>query len=249
MTNNPFNLHVIHPTWQSCFPQALSQIDPHYFTALQTSSDWLPGPQKIFRAFSLPLNQVNYILLGESPYPRAESANGYAFWDASIHELWSSTGLNKSVNRATSFRHILKMLLIAEDVLNQRQPNQENIAKINKQSFVQTNQELFNNFLQQGFLLLNATLVLSFGSKTKDAKAWQPFLQSLLTCIVKERPHVKFILFGQIANDINIPIPVEKIHAEHPYNHSFVTNNTVRAFFKPLHLLKTRIPFKLRASY
>lgn len=242
MTNYPLCLDIIHPSWQVCFPEALSKIDPYYLVKLQTSKDWLPGPKKIFKAFSLPLNKINYILFGESPYPRPQSANGYAFWDEAIHELWSPTGLSKLANRATSFRNILKMLLITERLLDSGHPSQENIAKIDKQQLIQTNQELFNHFLEHGFLLLNVSLVLSDHSKTKDAKAWRPFLQSLLMCIIKERPHIKFLIFGRIANAMDIlqGITANTIYAEHPYNHSFITNEDVRAFFKPLHLLRHR---------
>src|SRR3990167_419509 len=240
MTNYPFNLNIIHPSWQDCFPNALLQVDPDYLVTLRITKNWLPGSQKIFNAFSLPLNKVNYILLGESPYPRSESANGYAFWDASIDNLWATSGLNKKVNRATSFRNIIKMLLVAEGVLDSHHTSQENIAKINKETYVQTNSELFANFLQQGFLLLNATLVLTEHSRAKDAKAWMPFLQSLLNSIIKSRPNVKLILFGRIANNVNNleKLPVTRIYAQHPYNHSFITNKEIRRFFKPLYLLR-----------
>ncbi|OGT37562.1 MAG: hypothetical protein A3F11_02695 [Gammaproteobacteria bacterium RIFCSPHIGHO2_12_FULL_37_14] len=232
-------MNTIHPSWQACFPEALAQIDPYYLTQLYHSKNWLPGSKKIFNAFSLGLNQVKYVIFGESPYPRSASANGYAFWDAAIDQLWSDTGLSKPVNRATSFRNIIKMLLVAEGLLDQHSPTQENIVKIHKQRLVQSNAELFANFLHHGFLLLNATLVLSSRSKTNDAKAWLPFIQSLLLCIVKERPQVKFIIFGRIANQIKIvdSLAVDKIHSEHPYNHSFIINKEIQAFFKPLHLL------------
>src|SRR5262245_7286900 len=116
-------------------------MDSSYISSLARSSNWLPGPNSIFNAFSLPLDHVNYVLFGESPYPRQESANGYAFWDASVNELWSATGLSKKVNRATSMRNILKMLLIAEGLLDKQQTSQEAIARIDKTHLVQTNQD------------------------------------------------------------------------------------------------------------
>src|SRR5262245_6970231 len=133
------------------------------------------------------------------------------------------------------------MLLIAEGALDKNQASQENIAKLDKQSFVQTNDDLFRNFIQHGFLLLNATPVLGKDSPQKDARAFHPFTKELLECLLQHRPTVKLILFGRIANTIDslIPaFPVEKLYAEHPYNISFITNQKVIAFFKPLHLLK-----------
>lgn len=236
----PFNFTVVDPSWEECLQQGLKKIDYNYISSLARSSNWLPGPNNIFNAFSLPLNRVNYVLFGESPYPRQESANGYAFWDAAVGELWSSTGLSKKVNRATSLRNILKMLLIAEGLLDKQHASQEAIAKIDKSLLIQTNQAFFNNLLHHGFLLLNATLVLA-GSPQKDACAWYPFMGQLLTCLLGKRPQVKLILFGRIANKIDKFIPhihIDKLYAEHPYNLSFITNTEVTHFFRPLHLLK-----------
>jgi len=238
------NLDVVHPSWKECLQRGLAKIDPDYLKKLDHSADWLPGHEKIFNAFSLPLDKVNYVLFGESPYPRRESANGYAFWDASVKELWSPTGLSKKVNRATSLRNILKMLLIAEGSLDKRNPAQEKIAQINKDAFVQTNEELFNNFLRHGFLLLNATPVLQSGSPQKDARAWHPFVKELLACLLEKRPQATFILFGRIANTIDALIPdnhINKLYAEHPYNYSFIANPKVLAFFKPLQLLRKSV--------
>jgi uracil-DNA glycosylase len=241
MTTQPFNLQNIHPSWNECITRGLAKVNPDYLGALKHSQDWLPGEDKIFNAFSLPLEKVNYVLFGESPYPRSESANGYAFWDASVKELWSETGLSKKVNRATSLRNILKMLLIAEGVLDSDNATQDEIAKIDKSNFVATNDAFFQNMLNHGFLLLNATPVLQSGPPQKDARAWLPFVHELMDCLLEKRPKVKLVLFGRIANVLEQFIKhhphIEKLCSEHPYNISFITNPDVITFFGPLHLL------------
>lgn len=156
-----------HLSWLPVLQKALMAMDPIYLRDLFTQTDWLPGPEKIFNAFSLPLNQVNYILMGESPYPRARSANGFAFWDASVQDLWTMTGMSKPVNRATSLRNMIKMLLIGENLLQPNATSQEHIAALDKSTLVQTNDEFFQNFLHHGFLLLNATLVLKKNNPVK----------------------------------------------------------------------------------
>ena len=237
----PFNLDVVDTSWRDCLNTSLEKINPDYFQQLSRSSEWLPGTEKIFNAFSLPLNHVNYILFGESPYPRKASANGYAFWDADVNELWSPTGLSKKVNRATSLRNILKMLLIAEGALDKNHTSQADIANVDKSRFVKTSEELFTQLLKKGFLLLNATLVLQAGPPQKDARAWQPFIKELLACLLQKQPNVTFILMGKIANEIDKllpPQPLKKLYVEHPYNLSFVTNPTAIQFFAPLHLLR-----------
>ena len=241
MTTHPFQLQTIDPSWRECIDKGLSLMEPSYLAQLTQSAHWLPGADKIFNAFSLPINQVNYVLFGESPYPRSASANGYAFWDADVKELWSPTGLSKKVNRATSLRNIMKMLLIASGHLSINHSTQEDIARLEKESFLQTNDEFFQHLLQKGFLLLNATLVLQESAPKKDARAWQPFLKEVLHYLLPKRPHVKFILMGRIATTIDTLLPnehIDKLYVEHPYNISFITNPKVIEFFEPLDLLQ-----------
>jgi uracil-DNA glycosylase len=237
-----FDLSAIHPSWLPCVQRGLASMDAAYLSHLSQNTAWLPGPEKIFNAFTLPLDKVNYVLFGESPYPRRASANGYAFWDAAVGDIWSSSGLSKQVNRATSLRNIIKMLLVAEGALDPQMTSQEAIASLNKTSFIQTNDEFFNHLLTQGFLLLNATPVLKDnGAPQKDARAWLPFMRELLICLLEQRPQVRFILLGRIASTIDELIPGHQQHnlyAEHPYNISFITNPEVLDFFRPLHLLK-----------
>ncbi|HAT31470.1 MAG TPA: uracil-DNA glycosylase, partial [Janthinobacterium sp.] len=53
----------------------------------------------------------------EGPYPRAASATGVCFMDGAVGALWSEAGLSKPVNRATSLRNFMKMLLLADGQL------------------------------------------------------------------------------------------------------------------------------------
>jgi uracil-DNA glycosylase len=245
-TYHLFNLNNIDPSWQECLTSALSKMDAHYLNKLSQSYNWLPGHKNIFNAFTLPVAKVNYVLFGESPYPRAESANGYAFWDAAVTDIWSTTGLSKLVNRATSLRNIIKMLLVANGLLHLPHTSQPDIAQVNKEPLIKTNQALFSNFLKQGFLLLNTSLVLQPTGVQKDALAWQPFLQYVLNFIGEKRPQAQFILLGNIATTLDKLISgqhITKLYAEHPYNISFISNPTVLQFFNPLNLLTlTDIP-------
>jgi uracil-DNA glycosylase len=241
MIKEHFNLEFVHPSWHDCLTHALEQMAPQYLEKLHSTQSWLPGPHKIFGAFSLPVNQVNYLLFGESPYPREASANGYAFWDADVKDLWSPDGMSKKVNRATSLRNIMKMLLVAEGLLTPPLLSQEAIAALDKTHLVKTNAELFSNLLNHGFLLLNASLVLHNEHVKKDAVAWHPFLKCVIDFLLQKRPHIRLILLGKIANIIEKllpPVPIDKLCAEHPYNHSFITNTAVLNFFQPLHLLR-----------
>lgn len=233
------DVSMIHSSWQPVVEPALAKLDSAYLDWLETHpTAWLPGPNNIFNAFSQPLDRTRFILFGESPYPRAESANGYAFWDAAVTQLWSKEGLSKPVNKATSLRNFMKMLLVANNSLKQNTSPAE-IAKLDKSVYITTIDELFGNLLSNGFLLLNASLVLSERNKMIDAKAWQPFMQAFLIELKKVRPEMTLLLLGQIAHTIQKlgGVQFDQLVAEHPYNLSFIHNPQIIEFFKPFNLL------------
>lgn len=177
---NILNLKPIHPSWLPLVNNALTHVPSEYIDYLQADEDWLPGPEYIFNAFSLPLSQVRYILFGESPYPRKQSAHGYAFWDKAVESLWNDHGLDKKVNRATSLRNFMKMLLVSKGLLSEEDTSQPAILSINKSPLIVTCNELFTNMQKHGILLLNASLTLTSLGLRKDARHWQGFMESLL---------------------------------------------------------------------
>ncbi|MDI9818408.1 MULTISPECIES: uracil-DNA glycosylase [unclassified Legionella] len=225
-----------HPEWHDILNKALRCVDEDYLIELQQYSDWLPGIENIFAAFSVPLTKTKYILLGESPYPRLQSANGYAFWDNAVQCLWSMKGLSKEVNRATSLRNWIKMLLVARGDLKQ-DLSQAAIAALDKSSFCQTASEFFHSIIKKGFLLLNASLVYREGEVRLHARKWKPFMASLFEQLAICKPSVELLLFGNIAKEIPQTDFFTCLIAEHPYNLSFITNSNILEFFKPLDLL------------
>ena len=96
--------------------QAVARANPGYLPAL-AQDDYVPTEHRLFAAFAQPLHKVRYVLVGEGPYPRAASATGVSFMDGAVGDLWSETGLSKPVNRATSLRNFMKMLLVADGQL------------------------------------------------------------------------------------------------------------------------------------
>nr|WP_284498327.1 uracil-DNA glycosylase family protein [Legionella maioricensis] len=229
-------IDACHPEWRILISNAIDQMDNNYLKQLLDDRTWLPGLNHLFAAFSLSLSQTRYVLLGESPYPRTSSANGYAFWDNAVGDLWSPQGLSKPVNRATSLRNWIKMLLVARGDLT-TDTSQQAIAQIDKTGLVHTAEQLFRGMMRQGILLLNATLVYSEGMVPYHARQWKPFMKVLLEQLAVVKPTVQLILLGKMAETI----PQDKLSvglaAEHPYNVSFITNQLVIEFFQPLDLL------------
>jgi len=236
----------VHEDWRPLLEPALAAVDPRYLASLLRDDDWLPGADRLLAAFRRDRAGLKFILLGESPYPRRESANGIAFYDAAVGSLWSEHGLSKAVNRATSLRNIVKTALIAEGYLRPDgggKPVQQAIAEIDKRALVQNLAQLFARFEAAGFLLLNATPVLHAQRKPAvEARYWRGFLDRLLQAIAGETsPAPTLLLWGRIAKLVE-ELPASRqfpqLACEHPYNVSFIGNPDMQRLFASLRLLQ-----------
>jgi len=232
---------VPHSSWKEILSDAYEALDPEYKDFLEKDHGYFPTKENYFNAFkTLAKHEVKYILFGQDPYPRKESAGGYAFIDTNVKEIFSQTGLSKEVNRATSLRNFVKMALLQRGDLSSTDTSQDSIAKVDKTELISTIEELRANFEKNGVLLLNTALIFTDKkSSSKHIKAWQPFMQSLLDAWVEDVP--KLILFGTHARAMKKLFDVEKfetIEIEHPYNHTFIVNKIAHALFGKMNLLE-----------
>ena len=250
MTNRDIVLSrsSVHTQWQDILNHALEAVDDNYLSQLVNSDAWLPGIDNLLSAFRRDRLGVRYILIGESPYPRKQSANGIAFYDAAVESLWSETGLSKSVNRATSLRNIIKTALLAEGLIEadpQGKISQASITLVDKSEMLQTMGELFQALENNGFLMLNATPVLRPERKPSlEARYWHGFLLRLLERLAESlNQSVTLVLCGKIAESIG-PLEAadryQKLVCEHPYNLSFIQNPAMQSLFGELKLLTTK---------
>lgn len=248
-------LGLVHPSWRPILINGLDAVaaaDPTYLPAL-AEDNYLPTEGRIFAAFTLPLDAVRYVLVGEGPYPRAQSATGVCFMDGAVESLWSEKGLSKQANRATSLRNFLKMIMVADGLLAQGNTSGDAIAHVSMKAraigspFIQTLTELQANLTRHGFLLLNATLVYRPDvPPIKEARAWQPFLITVLTALAthaekSDASLPTLVLWGKIAEQLyalGITVRFPSAISEHPYNLSFIDNQKMQQLFGPLHLLK-----------
>jgi uracil-DNA glycosylase len=248
-------LDLAHISWHQILKrglQAVAAADPAYLPAL-AEAHFLPTEGRLFAAFAKPLDEVSYVLVGEGPYPREESATGVCFMDGAVESLWSEKGLSKQVNRATSLRNFMKMLLVADGQLESGNTSGDALAHIALKAraigspYIQTLTELQANLTRHGFLLLNASLVFRPDvPPVKDAKAWKPFLQTVLEALAdhagqKSRTPPMLVLWGKIAEQLAMLPATARFPSavsEHPYNLTFITNCTMQELFAPMHLLK-----------
>jgi len=226
--------------WEPVIQEAYGKLAPEYRLFLEKDKGYIPERKSIFNAFkTLPKAEVKYILFGQDPYPRAESAGGYAFIDANVKSLFSEQGLSKEVNRATSLRNFIKMALLARGDLCRDDLSQHAIASLDKSILISSIDALRKNFERNGVLLLNTALVFTEKKhSSRHIKSWHPFIQSLLGSFEKRPP--RLILFGTHAKALKKSLPLEKFETvvlEHPYNHTFTTNQNALDLFGPMRLL------------
>lgn len=228
-------------SWEVILQKAYTSLEEEYRAFLERDKDYFPSSSHYFNAFkTLPRNKVKYILFGQDPYPRKESAGGYAFIDEKVHTLFSDRGLSKEVNKATSLRNFIKMALLARGDLEKNDTTQEAIAKVDKTLLINSIEALRVNFEKNGVLLLNTALIFTDKKASpRHIKAWRPFVASLLEALEADAP--KLILFGSHAKELKKKLPLEKfetIELEHPYNHTFIHNAKALALFGPMRLLE-----------
>ena len=228
-------------SWQTIINKALNNLDDSYLEYLQQNEEYFPNQSNFLNAFkTLPLNKTKYILFGQDPYPREESAIGYAFIDGAVKTLWDEkNGLSREVNKATSLRNFMKMLLICEGKLDNSDTSKEAIIKIDTTQYIQSIMQLKDNFEKNGVLLLNTALIFSSKDDSKKhVKKFKPFINSLLKQIKDE--DIKLILFGSMAKEIEkfeVSSDFDKFYCEHPYNVSFIINKNVQELFNQMKLL------------
>lgn len=225
--------------WSDMLRISLAKMDKEYQDFLATNRSYFPDRENFLNAFkTLPKEKTKYILFGQDPYPREESAIGYAFIDGAVTSLWDAkNGLSKEVNRATSLRNFIKMLLVCEGVLSQEDTSKKALESVDTSCYIDSIHQLRENFEKNGVLLLNMALVFTDKEGSKyHVQQWRAFIQEFLYQIRDAK--IELILFGSLAQDICKYDTALPLHIfEHPYNLSFITNKDVQAFFAPMHLL------------
>jgi len=228
-------------SWDDILTKAFSALSSEYREFLATDDSYIPDKDNYLNAFkTLSKDDVKYILFGQDPYPRKQSAGGYAFIDTNVKEIFAPTGLSKEVNRATSLRNFIKMALVARGDLSLEDTSQDAIAKIDKTPLINSIDELRYNFEKNGVLLLNTALVFTDKkSSSKHIKEWRGFIQVLLEEL--QDRDITLILFGTHAKELKKRFDLssyKSIELQHPYNHTFISNKDALNLFGKMDLLE-----------
>lgn len=130
-----------------------------------------PEAQKIFRVFSMPLDKIKVVALGQDPYPGPGQANGLAF------------AINKGVPAPKSLQ------IIKNEVIN---------SKVERDSSVNVETDSWNELIhwhRQGVFLLNAALTVETKNPGSHVNQWAWFTREVVDIISRQGRHV-WLLWG-----------------------------------------------------
>ena len=199
--------HNVHCSWMELLSAAMSRMDTRFLCDLESDDNWLPGIDRCFAAFSVPRCNVRVVWLGESPYPRAESANGLSFYDGEVQDLFQEDG--RLSKMGTSLRNILKAWFVATGRLRD-DTNQPAISRMGKRYLITNLSELFERGQNNGWLWLNSALsIWPEGTPQRPSPRlqickWMPLIEAVLRDVSERQARV--VLLGEYAKEFSYMI-------------------------------------------
>jgi uracil-DNA glycosylase len=166
----------VHPSWQPALEDSreeLAALEVFLSSQITGGIQVLPDPGKIFRALTLPVDQVKVVIIGQDPYPTPGHAMGLAFSVSSdVHPL------------PRSLSNIFTEL--QSDIGCKRPLNGD-----------------LSDWADQGVLLLNRVLTVSEGKAgSHREKGWEAITASLVQFLVTNHPSVVAVLWGKDAQQL-----------------------------------------------
>ncbi len=224
-------LQPVHASWRDFLREQLRNLDEEFAETLEADPAWLPGADRCLAAFSVPRSDVRVVPLGESPYPREESATGLSFQDGAVHEIFRCDGrLAVEVNRATSLRNLLKAWFVATGRLAVGQTSSDHVREMDHVGLVAGLNEIFDRGRQSGWLWLNAGLSLRLTqTRAPQIRMWEPLVNAVLRDV--SDIGARAMLMGRFAERFE-PACRDPLVSVHPRREGFVADRDVTNFLR-----------------
>lgn len=230
-------LSSAHDSWNNLLSDALERVDPVFLDSLE-STNWLPGTDSCFAAFSVPRCDVNVVWLGESPYADSTRANGVSFHDARVGNLFEGDYFNSRMK--ASLLNIFKAWFVAIGRL-QNGTNRDQISSMRKDGLIEHTSDLFQRGRDRGWLWLNASLSLFYPQENSPPVSmqvckWMPVIEAVLKD-ASERD-AKVVLLGKFAEGFEYLVS-DPLIAQHPAaaGYGFINNQEVQTLFRQWRVL------------
>lgn len=175
---------VIHESWHPYLEPLFegNQVLQNLLQNILPKTKYFPTYDNIFRAFSIPLQDIKVVIIGQDPYPNPNQANGYAF----------------AVNEGQNFPPSLRV--IGSEIIDEFQNDNDmflNILAINENPQWSTLQ----HWVDQGVMLLNTGLTVEAYKVGSHIQHWQFFIWSVVGIISKQVSPI-WMLWGKKAQEL-----------------------------------------------
>lgn len=176
---------IIDASWNPILPKLNQEPLITLNRDILPNISYQPKAENIFRVFSMPLNQIKVVILGQDPYPTPGDAIGYSFATIPSRNMPKSLGI------------------IAKEIENEEL----------KTGFFDSDiahWKTLEHWTQQGIFLLNTALTVETAKAGSHLKYWSDWTKTVIQFISKQNPCI-WILWGKKAQSF-IPNILNPFH-------------------------------------
>lgn len=184
----------IHESWhQVMYPWFSTEGKKvlHYLTLLKSKNiGYTPNKRNIFKAFSMPVDKIKVLILGQDPYPEPGFATGLAF---AVPEGNRRPALDIIKDELFYYCNDITVDLRFDSTLE--------------------------HWHSQGVLMLNAYLTTQEWTTKAHKKLWESFTEQIIQFLSVRKDPIIFVGFGKVALtllykilDVEKNIVIESIH-------------------------------------
>jgi uracil-DNA glycosylase len=159
----------IHNSWKPLFDKYTFDIDQIY----ENDTVIYPAKEYLFKVFTLDLNEIRIVLLGQDPYHGPNQAHGLSF----------SVPIDTKI--PPSLKNIFKELKL----------------EFPERNYEYTHGLLDNWFYREKIFLLNSSLTVCEGKPGSHMKIWESFTNDVIEFISINNENCVFLLLGNFAKE------------------------------------------------
>ena len=215
-----------HPSWSDFLVSDIKKEIKEIENSIGEESTFTPPSKLVFRFLKFDLEKLKICIIGQDPYPQKAAATGRAFEDERV-SCWQKTGKN------TSLRNILK-LLYKNEKKSEKICNIDTVRKeIKSGKFkILEPKKLFDNWEEQGVLLLNTAFTCEIGStevSNSHSKFWACLTRKMVKYIDSKKFDCYWFLWGKQAQEFSCLLSNPNKH--YVSNHPSLNSETEGSFF------------------
>lgn len=200
-------LQKVHPSWQPFLSDEIRSLLVKIAGIVGTC--FLPDTENVLRFLQTDLKRLKVVILGQDPYPSTGAATGRAFEVGGLVS-W------QDAFRQVSLKNIVRALWLQNEAANHRNclsmsssdptmapkstyppPFSQVLKDITNGRFaIAKPNTLFQNWEEQGVLLLNTSFTVQAGNPGVHKEIWIPFTERLLAFLSQYSPNLHWFLWG-----------------------------------------------------